>query len=195
MRRLLAGSLGLSLGLWGAAGHAGDNPSPAAYPPVVLTTRQQQPAESLLSGVRLGRPVALPSEEAAPRPAVLDQQLRPVSFSASQDENLRPLVRAQSPDIPLPLPSGPGLDGQAKPKATPEQIGQPRLMPTPHTAEKPTTVMASPDNCECLGAACPIICDGCTTCGETCGGCRPLFPFWRSGECYGRPDLIWFSAE
>src|SRR5216684_1037676 len=185
MRRLLVGGLGLSLVWWIASARRGDAQSPAFSPPAAVAELKPAPYSLRFPGVMLGRPVALPDEPAVAnhRPAILDQQLRPVAYSMERANRIGPVVWTQSSDVAQPLPLGPvsGTDTPlpAKPQTpateTPEKLGTPRLIPMPNVSNKLNAV-AIPDECDGPNSGSCGACDCSGSCGDGCCLPRCLFP-------------------
>jgi hypothetical protein len=135
MRGVWAGSLGLSLGVLVGGASAQEAPwrpvlgRPTAAPPAVA------PAAS--PAVVLGRPVPLPAPPGLA--ASTAAQVTPVSFNSfSLIGAPRPIIRAQSADIPLPLPPGPAPSEPAKLPSEPGLATQNSDKPA---AEAPTLTM------------------------------------------------------
>jgi hypothetical protein len=160
--------------------------------------------------------VALPAEPAITtgRPAILDQQLRPVAYNLDRVDPYTPVVRAQSPDAAQPLPPGPASSDTPTP-LKPEKLNAPRLMPVPQTSTQSNSI-AIPNDCGpassngscsndatgpcCEGGFLPRWCRLCWAClrDPTCeDGLQPHWwlPLWRPGECFNRPYDIWGSGE
>ncbi|HMC66004.1 MAG TPA: hypothetical protein VKI65_13780 [Gemmataceae bacterium] len=108
MKRMLAGCLVLSLGLWaGSAGAQNGHWRGAA------TQSPVQPAETSSDptpAATLGRPV--PLTRRAPEPKIVDEAVTPASYEAAPATLSRPVVRGQSADV-QPMP--PGTAGPANP--------------------------------------------------------------------------------
>jgi hypothetical protein len=209
MRRLLAGGLLLSAGLWVANARAGEIPAP-----------NTQEAGDLPS-ISLGRPVALDaSASKAPAP-IKDRQLQPATFSYPTLGRAEPLFRAQSPDNVQVLPVGPPLDAgtgatikpgepsdnkqggssdaPSKKSSAPDKpdvsesrstpLPAPRLMPVPPGGAIPGRVS---DDCSTTCAD-----DCCDPCVDSCPlWRRPLAWLFQPGNCENTPPYcVWFNSE
>src|SRR5262249_44628268 len=114
-----------------------------AAAPVVSTT---QSAESKLSSVGLGRPVALSPMPVAPDKdfARADSKIVPASFTPFSIGSPQPVIRAQSADAPQPMPLGPTAVFQTQ--IVPDS---PNKM-NPLTQEKPEVLSIAPKPVEAL---------------------------------------------
>lgn len=134
MKRLLAGALGVSLGLWTAAVSAQE----PVWRPAAGAAEAAPAADEPL--VTLGRPVALADSTPAAEALVRDSQVLPVSYSdVGLDVPRAIVVRGQAPDpvVPPPLPSaGPPVLAPAPP--------YPGLPPATTIPVDPFTGVATP---------------------------------------------------
>lgn len=201
MRRLLAGGLGLILGLSTSRSYAQDlglPPHTIASPPVAWPTASTTEQPPL---VTLGRPVALPTSKSNPstQPVSTDPQIVPAGFSQPLLGLPRPLVQAQSSESPQPLPAGPAVNDspsteiaqpQDQSKAPAEKLGPARLMPVPEPigAPKAPGVVAH-------SVCTPDCSDDCGICGEECTGptCWGLFRRWDAVP--QEPHWLWFRGD
>jgi hypothetical protein len=217
MRRLLAGCLGLSLTIaaGGVAAQSVELSSPRPLQPAALA-RSAEGSSDQAGGIQLGRPEAVPTASARPAepaPGVVS----PTSYNDPQMGTPRPLVRAQIPDSPQPMPSGPPLEANPFVSTVPP----PQVAPAPGKADgaKPETLHIMPQMVEpgvpvpgptgavvgspgvvCESSPCPDVC-----CDDCCGGCgcwwRPFFGrvrnFFCDDECCTccQPSRWWVSAE
>ncbi len=192
MRALLAGGLGLSLALWGAAVHGGDTSS-GSCPAVTLG----RPVATL------GRPVPLPATPAQEnRRIITDRHVTPAAFSPPLINLPEPLFRAKSPDSQKPLPTGPLDDSDAaaadKPPSKPSFVSRQksdsyRLMPESAGGAGPAPPA---DTWEYTGPPADGCCDSSgSCCDDACCGPCCWIPFWRRGECCNPPYCFWASGE
>jgi Putative beta barrel porin-7 (BBP7) len=198
MRRLLAGSLGLSLALWAGTGRADDSP---------VRLERPRPAAVLLP------PAVAPAALARPVPvATSGDAVRQTSFATLRPDD--PLVRAQAADVPQPLPVGPSAGLEAPGRL--ERPGAPVIIarrqnekPNPETGPAPRPATPAPDAPAASPppsiwgfgsgpfAEGPVAdgpggpCCGGPECGPDacCDGCRTP-RFWISGEY-----LLWWVKD
>ncbi len=202
MRALLAGSLGLALGLWAAgAAWAGDDPASG-----IQVLRPVAVSRAAVPEVTVDRPRALSSSAPSPAGTIQDRQLSPVSFSPAMLGWPRPIVRGQDAEAFQPLPSGLGTD--EGPPVNDHGVKQPKGSMTEKPGPLPLTP-AEPRGARNVPAPAPIPagngCDCCTDecgdCGDCCvesGCCGWLSRFclpWSDGACVDEPYNWWFSSE
>jgi hypothetical protein len=216
MRRFLAGSLGVSFGLWAGVAGAGDAPAPAA--------NQQTPPVRAVLGTPvaiLGRPVPLPvsSPGDASKIPVVDRQVTPASFTPPPMA-WNTVVRGQEPDTSMPLPIGPSTDAQSPTtakkqqgraaKETPELLQQ---MPTPAETSAPfpgapgVVPFQGPPGAAPFqghpgagpvagvpGTVTPDECEGGAFAGDNCCGPFGCRPFWGCA-CTDVNNFMWFEGD
>lgn len=164
MRSLLAGSLGVALGLCGV-GHAEERPAAVLLPP---TTKPAAPAS-------LGRPQA--AREAAPtRPAPVGRPILQTAYTMPALGATTPFVRAQSADVPQPMPVGPNGDKPVKGVLASKISGN--AVP----ATKPATPLTAGSwGCGEVGsAACGP--DACCIDAPCLDGCWQPYRLWANAE-------------
>ncbi len=139
MKRLLAGSLGIGLGLLGPAVYAEDY----AWRPVPATVAPAVADDAPL--VSLGKPVAVsdPAPTRLPDLSVVDHQIVPASYGDVRLDVPRPyIVRGQAPNpdpiVPPPLPSA-GPAGVPPPPVTIDPFTGPVNPAPPPPAAAPAT--------------------------------------------------------
>lgn len=206
MRQIVAGSLGLLLGLLTAEVHAGD-PSGLAMPSRRVIASSTAPIGSPATGitlgrpepVSLGRPIAL-QDNSNVVPGRLDGTLRPIGYVAPASELQRAtLIRAQSvEETPQKLP--PGTPLQFDVPSGVDDRGRVRIATKPE--EEGRIIHSGPVMMDPTGVPCP-----------TCGSPQPSSGVCNSGHCWGgwslpgcfwddccdtqgcSPKCFWVSAE
>jgi hypothetical protein len=193
MRRLLAGGLGLTLGVFVGAGQAQETRSSVPAAVLLPPTAATAPAPA----AALGRPVLGGGTSGA---FALDRasgsdSIRPASWSSSSQE---PVYRAQTADLPQPLPLG--STGGTEVVQDKEKSPEPRVIARKGNDSAPVVSSAPglgtlPYNCWGCGDAPPsagLDCGGPSCLPECCCGpdlCRP-YRFWVNGEY-----LLWWIKD
>jgi hypothetical protein len=177
MRRVLAGSLSLSLGLVVAGARGQDFQWRPATPPAAT-----QPARSE-TGVALGRPVVEADADPAASPTFVDRQLLPASFAAP-DAAPQPVVRGQMPDTRRPMPPGPPAPGWGPQSSTSYQAPAPPPPPPPGVAAP----MDERYNCG-------VVAGGVPPAGAPLGAFDPLAPPCPAAAGAGCAARCWFQSD